>query len=175
MTEMAEQHVTPTTAPADGSRERLRRHLISALAVAVALQGRTMAYYNYSLWRLEFMAVEVATAVLGAVVALFALRDLDERGARWAAGYVEPGSGALWRVLSKLPSSTGLAAIMLVGLSVVNVLVVGMGIYRETFGNVPAAIVARYLADLPAGVLVCLLVWLVLERVAERKAAAKTA
>lgn len=131
--------------------------VLSAVAVALFFQAKTIAYNNYGPWDLRFCALELAVGLASAC--LVRAGDLARgRGERWAARYVEPGSGWLWDVLSTIAPAALCATVMTLLLSVANVLVVAQVFYRETVAMPPLAIIARFLADLPHAFLLCLLV-----------------
>ena len=160
--ETSETEATPT-------RELVILAALSAVAVAVVFQAKTIAYNNYGHWDLRFCALELVVGF--ATACLVRAGDLAvPRGKRWAARYAEPDSGWLWEVLSNVFPAALCAAAMTLTLSVANVLVVAQVFYRETVAMPPLEVVARFLADLPHGFVVCLLVRLALAAVKRRRA-----
>ena len=141
----------------------------SALAVAVGFQAMMMAYNNYNLWRLEVMALEVPVA-LAASFGANLLRGVEERSRAWALGYVPEGAGWLFELLRIVPPVLVRAAMMAAFLAVPNATAIPAIVYRESFGNPVIAVLMRFLADLPAAVVLCLVVRLLVERRARRRA-----
>lgn len=139
----------------------------TALLVSVVFQAKTMAYNNYSLWRLEFTALEFVVALASACVVR--VGDIVvPRGEQWASSYVSRDSGWLWSVLANLLPAAVCAAVMTALLSMANVLVVAQVFYRETVEAIPLAILMRFLADLPTAFVVCLAVRLAYPHVKRR-------
>lgn len=155
----------------DATRASVRRMLVrrpgrsvtilSAVLVAVLFQAITMARNNYSLWRLEFTALEVGVALLASFAAEL-VRGLDERGEAWAATYVSADT-PLYGLLRVLPAVAVRAALITACLAVVNATVVPMVIYRETVELPVLAVPVRFLADIPQGFVACLAVRLLVD------------
>lgn len=156
-------------AGADARKRQLVITVATALFTAVVFQAKTMAYNNYSLWRIEFMAIEWLVALAASFGANLA-GDRDERGANWAASFVPTREGWLYQLLSKLPAAVLRGAIITAFLSIPNATVVPTMIYRETIGNPVIAVIVRFLADVPTGIVCSLLSRHVAERRMDRRA-----
>ena len=144
-------------------RQRLVVTVASAVVVAVAFQAMTIARNNYNLWRLEFMAIEVATTLVGSILANL-VGGMEERSEAWAARYVRPEQGFWYRVLANLPLATVRAAIMTALVSIPNAAFIPQAIYRETVVMPPLAVIVRFLADIPQAILLCLAVLMLVRR-----------
>ena len=138
-----------------------------AIAMALFLQWKMMAYYNYSLWRVEVIAIFMIVALMSSFAASL-IGGLADRGRAWASSYVSDSSSWLYDLLSVLPAVAVRAAVMCACLSVANVVVVTSNTYREDVGFYPAAVLVRFLADYPQSVLVCLAVLYVIRWLASR-------
>ena len=146
-------------------RERWTRiAMVTALVVSVAFYAMTIVRNNYTLWNPEFLAVELVVAFISSMLANFAMNGLEERGAAWARTYIRSGKGLLFRILSALPACAVRAAIMVACLSIVNATAVPMVLFRETVNMPLVAIIIRFLADIPQGLFLCLVVYLVFMR-----------
>lgn len=157
-------------AQAVAKRPRLVVTIASAVLVALAFQGMTMARNNYNLWRLEFMLPEMALALVSSIAAN-AVKGLDERGRAWARDFAGLDGGLPFRIVSLLPSAAVRGGIMCACLSAINATVIPTVIYRETIGNPVIAVIVRFLADIPQAVFICLMVRLVVDRVVEARGA----
>ena len=157
-TEETKGQIVPLT-----RKQRLVVTVASALAVAVAFQAMTIARNNYNLWRLEFMAVDVAATLVGSFLANLA-GDIEGRGEAWASQYLRPEQGFWYRVLANLPAATVRAAIMTALVSIPNAAFLPVAIYRETVELPPLAVLIRFLADIPQAVLICLAVLMLVRR-----------
>ncbi len=146
----------------DERQQKIARLLVPALAVGIALEAKTIAYNNYGPWNWGFFALELAVALVGVLCVRF-VPDMTQRGRDLATGFVPSGQGELWKVLSQVPSALACAAVMTALLSVVNVAIVPQTFFNDTVVNVPASIVARFLADIPTSFVLCLAVGLLLE------------
>ena len=144
------------------ARQRRTLALVSALVVAVAFQGMTIARNNYSLWRPEFTAIELAVALVASFVAGLVVGRFEQEGPAWAARYVDEDAGWPYLVLGLLPAASVRAAVMTALLTPVNAVAVPVLIYRETVAAPLLAIPVRFLADIPQAILLCLAVMLVL-------------
>lgn len=144
-------------------KQRLVVTVASAVVVAVAFQAMTIARNNYNLWRLEFMALEMATTLVGSFLANLA-GGIEHSGAAWAARYLRPEQGFWYRVLANLPAATVRAAIMTALVSIPNAAYVPVAFYRETVELPPLAVVVRFLADIPQAILLCLAVLMLVRR-----------
>ena len=163
--------VSAAATTGDARKQKLILTVVSALVVATALQGKAMAYNNYSIWRLEFMVLEWAICLAGSFGANL-VAGMDERSEAWAASYVPARTGWLYDLLRKLLPAVVRGAIIAAFASVVNATAVPTLIYREDIGNPIIAVITRWLADVPTVILVCLLVRLVLDWRAAKAAAA---
>lgn len=139
----------------------------SAVLVSVVFQAIAIARNNYTFWSPEFTGIELSIALLASFVAS-RVRGMDERGEAWASSYAEQGSW-LHRLLRLLPAVAARAAILTAALSVVNATVVPMLLYRETVVVPVLAVLLRFLADIPQGFVVCLVVRLLVERACSRE------
>ncbi len=128
----------------------------SAVLVSVVFQAIAIARNNYTFWSPEFTGIELSIALLASFVAS-RVRGMDERGEAWASSYAEQGSW-LHGLLGLLPAVAARAAILTAALSVVNATVVPMLLYRETVVAPVLAVLMRFLADIPQGFAVCLVV-----------------
>ena len=144
--------------------QRLLVTVLSAVVVSIAFQAMHMARNNYSLWRLEFTALELAVALVASFVANLVGRNIDERGYEWAAGYFPARKGLAFELLSALPSATLRGAIMTACLSIPNATFVPMVIYRETVKAPVLSVPIRFLADIPQAILLCALVFVLVKR-----------
>ena len=138
--------------------------IVSAVVVAVAFVAMTMVRHNYDHLPLEFVAIELAVALVASFVASMVSKGLDERGAAWAAKYVQPGPGPLYTLMSVLPSVATRAAIITACLSIPNATYVATELFRETVVMPPLAVLIRFLADIPQALLLCLAVRMALQR-----------
>ena len=143
-------------------KRQLMLTAVSAIVVAVAFQAKTMAYNNYNLWRLEFMAIEWLVALAGSFGANL-VRDVDERGVAWADSYVPARTGWLYDLLRMLPAAAVRGALVCAFVSIPNATVIPIVIYRETIGNPVIAVLMRFLADVPLAIVLCLAVRAVME------------
>ena len=158
-----ETSATGTAANKDAGRRKLPLTIASAVVVALLFQAKTIAYNNYSMWRLSFMAIEWCVALLGSSCANL-VRDMERRSEDWAASYVPTREGWLYRLLSVLPAATVRGAIIAAFLSIPNATVMPTMIYRETIGNPVVAVIVRFLADVPTAIVICVAVRLVVDR-----------
>ena len=149
---MSEQRVTGSQLSRKG---RLKLIALSAVLVASAFQWILMARGNYEVWHFEIAAVELVVALVASFVASI-FDGLDERGAQWAAQFVPSREGALYHVLSILPSVAARAALMTACLAIPNATVIPPLVYREEVGFAPVAVLMRFLADIPQGFALCL-------------------
>ena len=158
-----EQAVQAAEPLAFSRKQQLILTVVSAVVVAVAFQAKAMAYNYYNLWRLNFMAIEWLVALAGSFGANL-VQGMDERGLAWASGYVPAREGWLYQLLRMLPAVAVRGALICAFLSVPNATVIPTMIYRETIGNPVIAVIARFLADVPLAVVLCLVVRVVMER-----------
>lgn len=158
-------------ASAPSKWQRLVVAVVCAVVVALALQGITMARNNYSLWRLEFTAIDVVVALVASLAADL-VGGLDERGHRWAQdNLLKPGTFA-YRVVQALPSALVRGALIAACAAIPNATYVTMVIYREKVESPVLAVIARFLSDIPQAVLLCLVVTLLVQWCFRRKASA---
>lgn len=138
-------------------RQKLVLTIGSAILVAVAFQAMLMARNNYSLWRFEVTAYEMGLALVGSLLANL-VPGLDDRGRQWASTYEDLNKNWLNHLNAILPGVLVRAALMTLCLSAVNATVIPLNIYRETVELPVLAVFVRFLADIPAAVLLCLIV-----------------
>ena len=144
-------------------KQRIVTVVVTAVVVAIAFQAILMARGNYDVWRFEVVAIELPVAIVAAFLTLPADK-LDAWGAEWAAQYAPSRTGALYRVLSVLPTVAVRAAIMTACLSIPNALIIPPVVYREEVAFAPVAVLVQFLADIPQGIALCLAVRLFVER-----------
>lgn len=144
--------------------QRLLVTVISAVVVTIAFQVMHMARNNYSLWRFEFTALELAVALVASFLANIIGRDIEERGYAWAAGYFPAQKGLAFDLLSACPAATLRAAVMTACLSIPNATYVPMEIYRETVKAPVLTVIARFLSDIPQATVLCILVLVLVKR-----------
>ncbi|MDI9589547.1 MAG: hypothetical protein QM302_00620 [Acidobacteriota bacterium] len=136
---------------------RMLLALITALVVSVAFVGMTMARNNYASWNWEFFACETGVAVIAATCG-YLCGSMDERGVRWADGYLASDNGALRILLSNLVPAGFCAVLMTLALAVLNVAYVSTALFHEEPLGIPMGILMRFLADIPTCLVLCLAV-----------------
>ena len=158
-TESATQEVQPVGM---GRKKKIALTIGSAVAVGLACVSIATARQGWVYWRLELVAIDLAAALVGSLLANL-VKGTEERGAAWAASLVQ-GEGGLYHLLSVLPGVAVRAAIMTACLAACNATVVMTEVFRETVVLPPLAVLIRFLADIPQAFVICLVVRLLVDR-----------